>query len=82
MKNAAHPTRFRAWRRRGRNVLANIARPQKAIRTSKRRRRFMRPLNSPENFFWVANCCQTIYELANVFAVNRHENFLCIRVSV
>src|SRR4029077_17138799 len=34
----------------------------------------------PENFSGLQNWCQTIYELANVFAVDRHENSLCIRI--
>src|SRR6186713_3264937 len=51
----------------------------KTTRTSKTRRRFMRP-QIAHNFSRLQNWCQTIYELANVFALDRHEKSLCIRI--
>lgn len=80
MKDAAHPTSFSRRRGRGRNILTERGPSHKNYQNKQNKASLHEALNSPKMFSGLQNWCQTIYELANVFAVDRHEKSLCIRM--
>ena len=79
MENAAQPTSFSRRGGRGRYVLAENGPSRKNCQNEQNKAALHEALNSAKTFLGCKIAVKPLYELANVFAVNRYENPLCIR---